>query len=595
MTETRKLAAILVSDVVGYSRLAGADEDGVLARLRALRRELIDPTIALHKGRVVKSTGDGAIVEFRSAADAVRCAIEIQTAMAARDVGVAEDRRIVFRIGVHVGDVVEESDGDLMGDGVNIAARLEGVAKPGAICLSEDAYRQVRARLDLVVTDLGPIQLKNIVEPVRVYALSVGLPAQPKSAAPLKTAPVEEPARWAAAAEKPSIAVLPFQNMSGDPEQDYFCDGLVEDIITTLSKLTGLHVIARHSSFVYKSASVDVREAAGQLGVRYILEGSVRKSGSRIRVTAQLIDAKDGSHLWAERYDRAVDDIFAIQDEITLVLATEMQVKLTEGEQARFGYTTTHNVEAWTYWARGMSYYRLSPTKETRAAAQLWWEKALALDPTSAPLNALLATVHVLDARFEWSDSFENALAKARAYARRALELDPGDANAHIASGLVALLDGRHDDAVASVTRAVQLASGSADVAQFAGFTLTPSGYPEQAATLIERAMTLSPNYPPMYLGVLGEAYRQAGRLEEAIAAFKAFHARSEGFGLTDLVMAYQENGQPEQAKETAARLVAARPGFTIAGWRKSQAMRRDRARIESDAEALRAAGLPMN
>jgi adenylate cyclase len=451
MTETRKLAAILVSDVVGYSRLAGADEDDVLARLRMLRRELIDPTTALHKGRVVKSTGDGLIVEFRSAADAVRCAIEIQTAMAARDVGVAEDRRIVFRIGVHVGDVVEESDGDLMGDGVNIAARLEGIAKPGAICLSEDAYRQVRARLDLAVTDLGPRQLKNIAEAVRVYSISIGRPAQPKSATPLKTAPVEELARWSAAPDKPSIAVLPFENMSGDPDQGYFCDGLVEDIITALSKLTGLHVIARHSSFIYKNSSVDVREAARQLGVRYILEGSVRKSGARIRVTAQLIDAKDGSHLWAERYDRAVDDIFAIQDEITLVLATEMQVRLTEGEQARFGYTTTHNVEAWTHWARGMSYWRLSPTKDTRSAAQLWWEKALALDPTSAPLNALLAMAHVLNARFEWSDSFENALAKGRVYARRALELDPGDAKALIASGLVALLDGRHDDAVASV------------------------------------------------------------------------------------------------------------------------------------------------
>ena len=375
MAEIRKIAAILAADIVGFSRMASADEDHTLAQLRALRAEVIDPTVVSQNGRVFKRTGDGALVEFRSVVEAVRCAVAIQKAMVERNAGAPSDRRMDFRIGIHLGDVVEESDGDVMGDGVNIAARLEGVAKPGAICLSEDAYRQVRARLDLVATDLGPIQLKNIAEPIRVYALSVGLPAQPRSVTPLKTASVEEPARWAAAAEKPSIAVLPFQNMSGDPDQDYFCDGLVEDIITTLAKLNGLHVIARHSSFVYKTGSVDVREAARQLGVRYILEGSVRKSGARIRITAQLIDAKDGSHLWAERYDRAVDDIFAIQDEITLVLATEMQVRLTEGEQARLGYTTTHNVEAWTYWARGMSYYRLPPTRKRGPPRSSGWKR----------------------------------------------------------------------------------------------------------------------------------------------------------------------------------------------------------------------------
>ena len=250
-----------------------------------------------------------------------------------------------------------------MGEGVNIAARLEGVAKPGAICLSEQAYWQVKARLDISVSDLGPTQLKNIAEPVRAYSLQVGLPAEARPAARVVPTTAERLAKQPALSDKPSIAVLPFQNMSGDAEQEYFCDGLVEDIITTLSKLAGLRVIARNSSFVYKGRSVDVREAAKQLGVRYILEGSVRRTGARIRITAQLIDATDGSHLWAERYDRAVDDIFAIQDEITLVLATEMQVKLTDGEQARMRYTTTNNVEAWTHWAKGMSHYREPPTK----------------------------------------------------------------------------------------------------------------------------------------------------------------------------------------------------------------------------------------
>jgi len=350
MGEKRKLAAILAADAVGFSRLTGADEDRTLARLRALRSDLIDPTIAVHNGRVFKRTGDGALVEFRSVVDAVRCAIEVQNAMVERNAGVAHDRRIEFRIGIHVGEVVEESDGDMMGDSVNIAARLEGIAKPGAICLSEQAYWQVKARLDIAVSDLGATQLKNIAEPVRAFSLQVGLPAEARLAAPAEPRAAERPAERPALSSKPSIAVLPFQNMSGDAEQEYFCDGLVEDIITTLSKLDGLRVIARNSSFVYKGRSVDVREAAQQLGVRYVLEGSVRRSGARIRVTAQLIDAADGSHLWAERYDRAVHDIFAIQDEITLVLATEMQVKLTDGEQARMRYTTTSNVEAWTHW-----------------------------------------------------------------------------------------------------------------------------------------------------------------------------------------------------------------------------------------------------
>jgi adenylate cyclase len=591
--EIRKLAAILAADVVGFSRLTGADEDRTLARLRALRSDLIDPTIAVHRGRVVKRTGDGALVEFRSVVDAVRCAMEIQHAMVERNAGVPADRRIEFRIGIHLGDVVEEADGDLMGDGVNIAARLEGIAQPGAICLSEDAYRQVRARLDLAVADLGEKELKNIVEPMRVYALQVGLPAQPKPAPPAERAKADGPARTAQP-DTPSIAVLPFQNMSGEAEQDYFCDGLVEDIITTLSKLASLRVIARNSSFVYKGRSVDVREAAKQLGVRYILEGSVRKSGARVRVTAQLIDAADGSHVWAERYDRGFDDIFAIQDEITLVLATEMQVKLTDGEQARMRYTTTSNVEAWTHWVKGMSYYRQPPTKASQAAAQHSWEKALALDPNSAPLNALLGFTHCLDARFGWKDTFEIAMAKARRYAERALELDPANADAHITSGLVLLMDGRHDEAVAQVRKAVQLAPGSADVAQLAGFVVLPSGYAEEAVALCERAMTLSPNYPSVLLGTLGDAYRQAGRTNEAIATFEAYHARNPGFGLTDVVIAQHEKGHPDEAKRTAARLMAARPEFTVAGWRKTQFLRRDKARVEADEAALRSAGLPI-
>jgi adenylate cyclase len=360
-----------------------------------------------------------------------------------------------------------------------------------------------------------------------------------------------------------------------------------------LSKLNGLRVIARNSSFTYKGRSVDVRDVAQQLGVRYVLEGSVRRSGARIRVTAQLIDAADGSRLWAERYDRAVDDIFAIQDEITLVLATEMQVKLTEGEQARMRYSTISNVEAWTHWAKGMSHYRQPPTRDNREAAQASWEKALTFDPNSAPLNAMLGFMHCLDARFGWKDSFEIAKGKARSYTERALELDPGNADAHVTSGLVLLMEGRHDEAVAEARKAVQLAPGSADVVQLAGFIALPSGYTEEAVALCEQSMALSPKYPPVHLGTLGDAYRHAGRIDDAIAAFESYHARSPGFGLTDVVIAQHEKSCPEEAARTAARLMAARPDFTIAGWRKTQFIRKDKARVETDEAALRAAGLP--
>src|SRR5262245_9827258 len=315
MTESRKLAAILAADVVGFSRLAGADEDRTLARLRALRSDLIDPTIAVHNGRVVKRTGDGALVEFRSVVDAVRCGIEIQNSMIERNAGLPPERRIEFRIGIHLGDIVEESDGDLMGDGVNIAARLEGVAQPGSICLSVDAYLQVKSRLDVAISDLGETRLKNIAEPMRIYSLQFGGAVAAKVTASNGTATPQAPGL--SLPDKPSIAVLPFQNMSGDPEQEYFADGIVEDIITALSRFRQLFVIARNSSFVYKGQAVDVKQVSRDLGVRYVLEGSVRKVANRIRITAQLIDAPTGVHLWAERFDGGLEDIFDLQDRVT--------------------------------------------------------------------------------------------------------------------------------------------------------------------------------------------------------------------------------------------------------------------------------------
>jgi adenylate cyclase len=577
----RRLAAILATDVVGYSRLMNVDEEGTLAALKTFRREVVDPKIAQHRGRIVKTTGDGALVEFASAVDATRCAIEIQGAMAERNVSIPAERRVELRIGINVGDIIIE-DGDIFGDGVNIAARLESIAAPGGISLSENTWQQVQGKVAANFVDGGEHSLKNIARPVRVYRLEGNRGNATQSAPPAPNLP-----------DKPSIAVLPFQNISGDAEQDYFCDGLVEDIITTLSKLATLRVIARNSSFVYKGRSVDIREAAKQLGVRYVLEGSVRKSGNRIRITAQLIDAKDGTHVWAERYDRAMDDIFVIQDELTLVLATEMQVKLTEGEQARLRYTTTNNVEAWTYWAQGMSHYRQAVTKEKMGPARLYWEKALALDPNSAALNAMLGFMHCLDARFGWWEDRETAIAKARGYADKALEIDPANADAHTTSSLLLLMQKDYDAAVAAARKAVELAPGSADVAELASFVLAPSGYPDEAVVQSEKAIALSPNYPAVYLGTLGNAYRLSGRTEQAIAAFKAYHARSPGFGLTDIVLAYQETGQTEEAMRAAEQLLAARPNFTIAAWLKTQFIRRDTARVEADTDALRAAGLP--
>jgi adenylate cyclase len=306
--ETRKISAILVSDVVGYSRLAGADEDRILARVRALRSDLIDPTIAVHHGRIVKRTGDGAIVEFRSVVDAVRRAVEIQNAMVERNAGVAPDKRIESRIGIHLGDVVEESDGDLMGDGVNIAARLESIANPGAICLSEQAYWQVKGRLDLAVDDLGPTQLKNIAEPIRVYSLGVGHHAQAR--------PAPDPAAEKSAPPRLSMVVMPFGNIGGDPEYEPFVDGVTESLTTDLSRIRGAIVIGRSTAFTYKGKAVDLKQIGRELNVRYVLEGSVQRGGNRMRVNVQLIDAETVNHLWAERFDKPPADLFDMQDEI---------------------------------------------------------------------------------------------------------------------------------------------------------------------------------------------------------------------------------------------------------------------------------------
>ena len=454
MTETRKLAAILVSDVAGYSRLAGTDEDRTLARLRTLRSDLIDPIISVHHGRVVKRTGDGSIIEFRSVVDAVRCAVEVQTAMIERNAGVPPEKRIEFRVGIHVGDVVEESDGDLMGDGVNIAARLEGVAKPGAICLSEDAYRQVKGRLDLKVSDLGPTQLKNIAEPVRVYALEVGAPAQAKVATPRGPAQPSAASRprrrsllalstlaialllaagaaaWyfvgshrsASFASNPpgeavhlSIVVLPFANLSGDPSQDYFADGITENLTTDLSRLRGSFVIARNTAFTFKGKSVDAKEIGKELGVRYVLEGSVQRDQNQVRVNAQLVDTASGGHLWAERFDKPLSNLFSMQDEIVASLASQLGAELITNEARRA--ERTPNPDSMDLYFQGMSWFNKGRGTENMAEARGFFERALALDPDN--LDALLGTVAVDHAGRRWLSDGRPARAFRRSRGER--------------------------------------------------------------------------------------------------------------------------------------------------------------------------------
>jgi adenylate cyclase len=467
VAETRKLAAILAADVVGYSKLAGSDEDRTLARLRALRSDLIDPTIAVHNGRVVKRTGDGSLVEFRSVVDAVRCAMEVQNGMIERNAGLPPERRIEFRVGIHLGDVVEESDGDLMGDGVNIAARLEGIAKPGAICLSEDAYRQVKARLDLAVSDLGSTELKNIAEPVRVYSLEVGKPAQAKpvteakppepkkrsALAPLaagvavllivigggtwyflsatRTAPVATNALVRAEAAHLSIVVLPFTNLSNDPSQDYFADGITENLTTDLSRIRNSFVIARNTAFTFKGKNIDAKAISNELGVRYVLEGSVQRDQNRVRINAQLIDGETGAHLWADRFEEDVSNLFKLQDQVVARLANTLRYELVRAEAEK--YAGSKNPDAIDLAMRGRALLWPPFTKDKIDTARTWFEKALKFDPNSSDALAGDAYTYALEFAFGSKNSETDYDTKILGQADRSITLDRDNIQAYLA------------------------------------------------------------------------------------------------------------------------------------------------------------------
>ncbi|SEI17752.1 TolB amino-terminal domain-containing protein [Rhizobium tibeticum] len=591
MSETRKIAAILVADVVGYSRLAGADEDRILARLRALRSDLIDPTIAVHNGRVVKRTGDGSLIEFRSVVDAVRCAIEVQSAMLERNAGVPQDRRIEFRIGIHLGDVVEESDGDLMGDGVNIASRLEGIAKPGAICLSEDAYRQVKARLELPPTDLGATQLKNIAEPIRVYSLQVGIVAQAEPAIP-ETSVLAEPSVLPPVAGKPSIAVLAFNNMSGDAEQEYFSDGISEDIITDLSRLSELHVIARNSSFVYKKAAVSVPEVARALGVRYVLEGSVRKAGNRVRVTAQLIDASNGGHVWASRFDRDLVDIFAVQDEITQEIVAALKLKLTVGDKDRLTQGRAVNVEAYEFYLRARE--RASAhTSNGNIAARSLATAALALDPGYVAAHALISFTHVLDYVNAWSPDPERSLRIGRELAQQAVEMAEEQPNGHFALVMASMWSRQMDRARAEVQRGLALAPNSVDLHMAKAHMQIFSGDPADALETLDVVMRLDPHYPEVLLQFRAEALFSLDEYQQAIDAINQRLERNPQSETAYALLAscYGHLGRPEESRLAWEHALQINPGFSVERRRRVLPFRNPND-FERRVEGLRKGGL---
>jgi adenylate cyclase len=631
--ETRKLAAILCSDVVGYSRLAGADEDRILARLRALRSDLIDPTIAVHKGRIVKRTGDGSIVEFRSVVDAVRCAIEVQQAMIERNAGVAEDRRIVFRIGIHLGDIVEESDGDLMGDGVNIAARLEGVAAPGAICLSEDAYRQVKGRLDLAVTDLGPTQLKNIAEPIRAYSLEVGKPAHAKSPSETKPPPPKTrstrmplvggiaallvaialvawyfpfasrqtvvptgataPGVAPVEATRLSLVVLPFANLSNDPNQDYFADGITENLTTDLSRIRGSFVIARNTAFTFKGKAIDAKQIGTELGVRYVLEGSVQRDQGRMRVNAQLIDAASGAHLWADRFEEDVADMFKLQDEVVARLANSLGYELIKAEAEK----TVHskNPDAIDLDMRGrallLTEFRQGANREEIIhGAQALFEQALALDPNDTDALADAGYTYFMDYYYSWRTVPTDYEAKVLGQVDRSIRLAPDNVRAYNVKSFYLNGSSRPTEGLRAADEGLAINSNYAPLYNVRAYAEICVGQFDQAKSDIFQAMRLSPRDPSMGLWRTNLADAEMG-LGHFAAAIELIHRAIDAgyrssYPYRELAAANALIGNADEAKVALTEALRLSPKLTV----KSVARTNP---LPIALEGLRKAGLP--
>ena len=636
MSETRKLAAILVSDVAGYSRLAGADEDRTLARLRTLRSDLIDPIISVHHGRVVKRTGDGSIIEFRSVVDAVRCAVEVQTAMIERNAGVPPEKRIEFRLGVHLGDVVEESDGDLMGDGVNIAARLEGIAKPGAICLSEDAYRQVKGRLDLKVSDLGLTQLKNIAEPIRVYSMQVGAQADAKVAtpsAPAQLSAASAPRRrsvlalsalaialllaagaaaWhfvganrsapiastpSAEAAHLSIVVLPFTNLSGDPTQDYFADGITENLTTDLSRLGGSFVVARNTAFAFKGKNVDARDIGKELGVRYVLEGSVQRDQNQVRVNAQLIDAKSGGHIWAERFDKPLANLFSMQDDIVASLASRLGAELMANEARRA--ERTPNPDFMDLYFQGMAWFNKGRNPADIARARDFFERALALDPDNFDAVLGRACADAQAATGYYLDEKAKRLASVEANLNRVLSQSPNDARAHYCLGRIEVQTKRGAEGIAESERALALNPNLASAHAVIGLAKLFDGHPEETESHELEALRVSPydTEADVWVAYIALAKRYLGDYEGALSLYRRAKELNPNYptGRFNMAATLVELGRLDEARAEVQAGLALNPGFTLRRYREgaqsdNPVFLKGRERIIED---MRKAGVP--
>ena len=546
----RRLTAILAADVVGYSRLMSSDEAGTIAALRSLRKELADPAITAHKGRIFKLTGDGMLVEFPSVVSAVACAVDIQSAMRTRNASTSE-ARIEFRIGVNLGDIIVE-EGDIFGDGVNVAARLESIAPVGGIAVSQSVRDHVGKRLDLAFEDMGERRLKNIDAPVRVYSITLDQPPKDGTSSARQQG------------ERPSVAVLPFINMSGDPEQEYFSDGITEDIITDLSKVSGLFVVARNTVFTYKGKTVEVQQVAKHLGVNFILEGSVRKAGTRVRVTGQLIHGKDGGHVWADRYDRDLTDIFAIQDEITHAIVEQLKVKLLPQEKKSIGQTPTDNVEAYTYYLRGRQFMQRH-SKSNYQLARRMFAKAVELDPLYARAYAGIADC---DSFLFLHYHLEAGIDSILATSAKALALDDRLAEAHASRGLALSLGQRHEEAIAEFEEAIALDPNSFEAHYFYARACVTQGKLERAAALFERAAENKPD-DFQALCLLIPMYRSLGRQQEMERAARRGIERAESeltlhpenpraayFGANALATL----GEKDRAREWAARALAIDP-----------------------------------
>ena len=578
----RKLTAIVSADVVGYSRLMRDDEDSTIRTLTNYRSAMSN-LIQKFRGRVVDATGDNLLAEFTSVVDAVNCAVEIQRELAERNAELPEERKMEFRIGVNLGDVVEE-EGRIYGDGVNIAARIEGMTEAGGVCLSGTVYDSIENKLELEYEYMGEQKVKNIQKPIRLYQV------QMRSKAPEVVDFGEKKALTVP--DKPSIAVLPFKNLSGDPGQEFFSDGFTEDIITTLAQIPRMFVIARESSFTFKGKSVKIQEIGRDLGVRYVLEGSIQKFGDQIRITAQLIDATNGHHLWAEKYDRELTDIFAMRDEITMKIATVLQVKLTEGESANWG-PETESFEAYIKVMQSWEHFRAF-TPDDNILSRQKAKEALDLDPNYSSATEMVAWTLLMDGDFGTSKTPEKSIEQAFELAQKVLDRGDSDAGAHFLIGYAYSRKGQFDKAISELEIARDLFPNNAEINAGLGMILNAAGKPEEAINVLKNAMRLNPIPPGWYLGRLGDAYRLTGQYEKAVHEFKkAIQLQPDDmFSHLNLALCYVKLEREADAHAEAAEVLRINPKFSVEGYAKLIALK-DEASKNRLIDGMRKAGLP--